>query len=145
MDYARVQAIIPANESLTEDSIKRTVLLVRRVYLVLTYFSGLPVLWSTCELKLPDANLTLEFLMLCTIYFGLRHGRHWVVPFVLLKSVTYFCLNILIIFEPAANMERLIIKIASALLLYFFAYQVAFFSKKKVKRFFGDPGQEIFS
>ncbi|SPF36811.1 conserved membrane hypothetical protein [Syntrophobacter sp. SbD1] len=139
------QGIIPSSESLTMDRIGKIVLLIRRVYLTLIWGFGLAIPGFLYRLELPKTDWVLHFFILNVIYFGLRDRKHWVVQLVLIKSLTSCWWGILKLFEPAENVNMLIYKILGALSIYFFAYQVAFFTTSEVKRFFGDSGQELFS
>lgn len=95
-------------------------------------------------LELPGIELALDLLTVGVIYFGLRERKHWVVPFALIESIAHCCWSIARVFEPADRMTALFAKIAILLMIYFYAYQVVFFRKSEVKRFFGEPGLVLF-
>jgi hypothetical protein len=78
------------------------------------------------------------------IYFGLRARREWVVPLVLV-SAAFACLQAaIVILHPAGEAGVLVTKVPAGLALWFFGYQLAFFSRPEVRALFKHHGRVVF-
>jgi hypothetical protein len=78
------------------------------------------------------------------IYFGTRARREWVVPLVLV-SAAFACLQAaLVILHPAGDAGVLATKVPAGLALWFFGYQLAFFSRSEVRALFKHHGRVVF-
>jgi hypothetical protein len=78
------------------------------------------------------------------IYFGLRARREWVVPLVLV-SAAFACLQAtLVMLHPAGDAGVLATKVPAGLALWFFGYQLAFFSRPEVRTLFKHHGRVVF-
>jgi hypothetical protein len=78
------------------------------------------------------------------IYFGLRTRREWVVPLVLV-SAAFACLQAtFVMLRPAGDAGVLATKVPAGLALWFFGYQLAFFSRPEVRALFKHHGRVVF-
>ena len=124
----------------------KNVVIVRRVYLALVILLAINTLTSVFVLS--NIRKMLEgfifFIVYGVIYFGLRYMKDWVIQLVLITSAFscfWFVIRILI---PSVDITALIFKLLAGLLVFFFGYQIAFFRKPEVRRFFGAKGREVF-
>jgi hypothetical protein len=99
---------------------------------ILKYFQD-----STIQSYFGHVLLAFCFLL---AYFGLKQKTGWVIPFILVSSALGCLSEIANFLIPALNMEMLFDKILDGFLLFFFAYQIMFFSKQEVRLFFGFRG-----
>jgi hypothetical protein len=94
--------------------------------------------------ELPE--VLIGFVLFCSIYYGLKRKRKWVIPFVLFLPA-YQLFNYLFSTHEGTS-EYLSIKIISAVIHFsvglFYVYQIYFFSKKEVRRLFGVREQILF-
>ncbi len=130
---------------LTDIQIERTVLKIRRVYLALILISTPGALAS---IYYADIGVRGEFLVtwICQIfmYFGLRDKKSWIIPLITISSVFSFVFSLLAITEPSKNPIELITKILADLMVFFFVFQIHFFRRKEVGKFFMDSGLDFF-
>ena len=78
------------------------------------------------------------------IYLGLRTRREWVVPLVLV-SAAFACLRmVLMILHPTGDAGGLAAKVLAGLALWFFGYQLGFFSRSEVRALFKHRGRVVF-
>ena len=120
---------------------------IQKIYLAFALLGSLDTsihLLKSAEMSyvLPCALFaTVDFL----IYFGLRYRRGWVVTLLLIFAA-YSCFASFIgALSPAENLKTLFAKIVVLLLLFFFAYNIMFFSKPRVRALFRDRGTLVFS
>jgi len=119
---------------------------IRRVYLVLLIISWLVVFWGICHpLNLRESLEALLYAILWTvIYYGLRSEESWVIPLIFINSAILCFSRLTDIFHPAENVKEIVFKVLSCLTILFFFYQILFFSKGEVRRYFGDKGKLLF-
>jgi len=119
---------------------------IRRVYLVLLIISWLVVFWGICHpLNLRESLEALLYAILWTvIYYGLRSEESWVIPLIFINSAILCFSRLTDIFHPAENAKEIVFKVLSCLTILFFFYQILFFSKGEVRRYFGDKGKLLF-
>jgi hypothetical protein len=119
---------------------------IRRVYLAFLIIGSIGLLWRIFHPFILKENLEiLLYAILWTpIYYGLLSEKGWVIPLIFINSA-FSCLSLLTdIFHPAENIKEIIYKALSCLMLFFFFYQILFFSKRGVRRYFGDRGKILF-
>lgn len=119
---------------------------IRRVYLVFLIISWIALLWRILHLLNLKENLEilLYAILWTATYYGLLFKNGWVIPLIFITSA-FSCLSRLTdIFQPAENIKGIIFKALSCLVLLFFFYQILFFSKKEVRRYFGFKGKILF-
>jgi len=86
----------------------------------------------------------LNILIDSLIFLGLRRKKHWVVVLIMICSALWLLYTLLSIFAPAADFRTLFQKFVAVALVLFYAYQINFFSKYEVKKFYGVKGFLIF-
>jgi hypothetical protein len=133
-DYLRLKT--------ASDRIERTVLVIQRVYLVISILGILVLLSYLVKSRGVEALLqgALMTVLNCVSYLGLRYRQHWVITLILIVSALS-CLGIFFqILQPADSVRALFDKILLVLILLFYAYQIHFFRKPEVRQLFGDRG-----
>lgn len=97
------------------------------------------------EPSLREILKAIIFLLLYgTVYLGLRRRKEWVIPLVLVFSSGSSLWEAITIVSPAEDLEALLAKLFSGLLLMFFVYQFLFFSRREVRLYFGSTGRMLF-
>ena len=91
-----------------------------------------------------DFEDILRFVIQLTLYLGLKYRKKWVVPFVLLMSVSSIIIALLGILSPAESWQFILAKIFGVLFLLFYGYQLRFFTKAEVRKFFQSEGTVLF-
>lgn len=134
---------------LTHDKIEVRVRIIRRVYLALTILALAGVLYSLLRLSATNsAKDKIEFLVTAlfylVIYIGLEGKKSWIIPFVLIVSAFGLFREFLSMLHPSETSKEIIGKIVHLFMFAFFWYQLQFFSKSTVKKFFGSKGLVFF-
>ncbi|MEK6742707.1 MAG: hypothetical protein AABZ15_03810 [Nitrospirota bacterium] len=134
---------------LPRDKIDAVISGIRKVYLVLVWFTGLYLVFNIFKVidplsrgKMLEMGLTFSiFIIICR---GLKVRAHWLIPLILISSAY----NLFSVFfnsmEPAKDIAEIIAKPVGMLLVLFYAYQLIFFSKTEVKSLFGAKGFNVF-
>ena len=129
-----------------EVRMEKTILKIQKAYLVLSILITLgSVRYLFMPLNIGEVSRYPLFLLAyVSIYFGLKRRSYWVIPWVLICSAS-FCFRYLIAsLQPAESGIEILTKILSFILFFFFAYQISFFSKSKVRNIFNAKGRFIF-
>ena len=127
-------------------------ILTRKVIIIKRIYFALFILWAIGTLYNFYAHSKIGEMLegfICVIlyiviYLGLRYRKDWVIHLVLITSAFscfWFGIRILI---PSEDITALISKFLIVFLLFFFGYQILFFRKPEVRKFFGVKGKEIF-
>lgn len=129
-----------------EGALKTAVRRIQRAYVVLgmlAIVSAIVTLFD--EPGLRDILEAVIFLLVYgTVYLGLRRRKDWVIPLVLIFSAGSSLWQAVAILSPAEDVEAVLAKLFSGLLLMFFVYQFLFFSRQEVRLFFGSKGRILF-
>lgn len=120
--------------------IEKLVVRIQRIYIALVILVCLGTLlkyfrYSSIQGYFEHVLLAFWFAL---AYFGLKQKKEWVIPLILVFSALSSFAEIVNFLSPALNIKMLFDKILDGLLLFFFAYQIMFFSKREVRLFFGD-------
>ena len=91
-----------------------------------------------------DPKDILMFSIYLILYLGLRYRQKWVVPFALLISAFGVFRMLLFILSPIESLQFILAKIFGVLLIMFFGYQLLFFSKGEVRKYFQSEGTVLF-
>jgi hypothetical protein len=132
---------------LTVDEIKTIAGRLQKIYLIFVCL-GIPVaitylftgIYSQAENLQGFLNILLESL----IFLGLRRKKHWVVVLGLIFPALWLLSGLAFILLPALDLKTLFQKFVAVALVLFYAYQINFFSKYEVKKFYGMKGFIIF-
>jgi hypothetical protein len=120
---------------------------LQKIYLIFLCL-GIPVaiayLFTGRYSQVENLQGFLNILMYSLISFGLQRKKHWVVVLVLICCAFWMLHTLLSIFAPAADLRTLFQKFVAVGLVLFYAYQINFFSKYEVKKFYGTRGFIIF-
>jgi hypothetical protein len=129
-----------------EDTVKAAVIRIQRAYVVLGMLVIVfAIVAPIDEPSLRDCLEVVIFLLLCgTVYLGLHRRKEWVIPLVLVFSAGTSLWQAIVILSPAQDVEAVLGKLFSGLLLMFFVYQFLFFSRREVRLFFGSKGRILF-
>ena len=125
---------------------------LQNVYLFLVCLEIFSFIWellgSLREYDRIESSKGLEeiliFFINLTLYLGLRFRKKWVVPFALLISAFGVFTTLLFILSPAESSQLILAKIFGVLFLLFYGYQLRFFTKPEVRKFFQSEGLVVF-
>jgi hypothetical protein len=127
---------------------------LKKIYLVITVISVLAIVYLIAGIsKKHGIDESPKFLIgvaiYCSIYYGLKKKRKWVVPFVLIYSafalLRYFSNPFTSTSGNYWTFQKLILLFFHFAIALFYVYQIYFFSKKEVRESFGIKGFLIFS
>ena len=153
INYHKICYILYCNTyiymSFSDKKIKTIVLLLQRFYfivfiLLVSLFLLLVFLLITGNFQsrqpiLPMFIQSIPTYIICGVfYFGLKNKRYWIIPVAMLSN-TYGLLSIL--FSSPKNLLYLIVKIFTLSLTVFELY---FFSRKEVRKYFKSKGLFLF-
>ena len=116
---------------------------IQKGFLALAIFYSLDALLSGEELRETLESL-LSALTFALVYVGLRGRKDWAVDLVLFSSAFSCYLNLFHLLVLAQGAGMIAAKVLNGLLLLFFCYQLAFFTKQEVRRLFGAQGFVVF-
>jgi len=132
---------------LTVDEIKTIAGRLQKIYLIFLCL-GIPVaiiyIFTGRYSQAENLQVPLNILIDSLIFLGLRRKKHWVVVLIMICSALWLLYTLLSIFAPAADFRTLFQKFVAVALVLFYAYQINFFSKYEVKKFYGVKGFIIF-
>ena len=137
---------------LTNNKIDSIVNKIQGVYLFFVCFFVFSVIWVVLgSLRKYDRiviNKSLEefwmFPLDLILFLGLKYRKKWVVPFVLLVSAFGVFRMLLFILSPVESWQFILAKIFGLLGILFYGYQLRFFTKPEVRKFFQSEGLVIF-
>ena len=132
------------------DKINLIIRRINKIYFVLIIMGLLYVIftasgiWDKFGLK-DSAKGLLGLIINLIAFLGLKYKKNWVVPYALIMSSFSFINMLIIILRPADQLAILIGKLFGVCLLFFYAYQIRFFSRREVKRHLESGGVELFN
>ena len=134
---------------LQNDKIEAVVIKIQRVYLSLTCLGFVLAVFVLSGLSgkygLKDGfELTYTSFIYLALYFGLMRRKKWIIPLILLAAAFGLFRELIYILHPAESLSKIAGKAISVLLLLFYSYQMHFFSKTEVKKFFQSKGSFLF-
>lgn len=137
---------IPWEMRTVQDDIRRAVRRIRRVYLVLSVMASIAAFSHLLEWKgiwdvLPDVLLGTLYGL---VYVGLRFRKEWVVTLILIFSALSCLGLLLLVMSPADGIRMILGKVFCLALFLFFAYNIMFFRRARVRMFFGNKGTLVF-
>ena len=133
-----------------EDKLSSTLNKINKIYLILICLGLLYVIYTASGISVKfghkESVQGLFGLILNSVTFlGIKFRKRWVVPYVLIISAFSFIALLITILRPADQLSILIGKLSGVFLLFFYAYQIRFFSKREVKKLFEAQGVELFN
>lgn len=137
------------NTNFHERRISSTVVIIRKIYFTLLFLGVLGLVYLASGVSHVYGGKDIPgYLIFCLIvsikYYGLRFRRTWVVPLILYASA----LGIIRILFTGVNAENGVIMVIGVpvffMMVLFYAYQIYFFSRTDVNRFFGRKGLIFF-
>ena len=143
-----INTAITLNRNLQEHRIEEILTRLRRIYLAFIVLAGVFLPFELIgfeQSNLPKiVGSAVGFGINGTVYIGLRRRRSWVIPLVLVTSAFGFFWAFCSMMDPAGDIWALFRKAFCCLLMFFFGYQISFFTKPQVRLFFGTKGQVLF-
>ena len=134
---------------LEENRILLTLNVIERIYCILVILGIGHVVWTALNLsgiferqEVYVSLLTVVFD--CLILWGLKVKKEWIVQFIIIISAFMLFKLALIIAQPATDHIYLAGKALSLFLFIFYGYQILFFSKYEVRKYFEAEGVTIF-
>jgi len=125
---------------------------IKNVYLFFVCWAIFSVTWETLgslrkfdrvEINKGSLDILMLFINL-TLYLGFRFKQKWVVPFVLLISAFGIFRMLLFILSPVESWQFILAKIFCLLFILFYGYQLRFFTKAEVRKYFQSEGMVLF-
>ncbi|MFH1113532.1 MAG: PDZ domain-containing protein [Pseudomonadota bacterium] len=137
---------VPSEMRTAQDKIRRAVRRIQRVYLVFSVAAFLMVLSHLMEWKgIWDVLPGLSFgILYGLVYVGLRYRKEWVVTLILIFSAVSCLRFFILVMSPGENIRMMLAKVFGLALLLFFAYNIMFFRRARVRMLFGDKGTLVF-
>lgn len=138
---------------LGNDKIESIVIKIKKIYLFLIcLYIVLIVIAILAPLNQYDIKnkiestykLTYNFIIFLALYIGLPKRKKWIIPLILFFSSLGFLATLIDILHPAESLSRIAEKVIGLLVFLFFGYQIHFFSKAEVKKFFRTKGSILF-
>ena len=138
------------------DKIESVVTRVQIVYLIIAclaifacFLNLLVLLWAfVVSIEEYDREVIFELLyislMHLVLFFGLLRRKPWALPLILIVAAFGFFSVLILILFPAISLGPFLLKFVAVPLLFFYGYQIHFFSKPEVKQYFENKGTILF-
>jgi len=140
---------IALNNKFPEKRILSTLSKIQKVYFVfvcLGFFVGLliPFVFSAAQTSQINLLALFNVVVYLCVYLGIRRRKGWLIPLVLLFSIYQLYGYFKFIFLSAESAEMVLGKFLAMGMIWFYVYQVYFFTRREVKSFFGVKGKILF-
>ena len=135
---------------LTVDEIARRIAGVQIVCLILTFLTGLGIVFKLFGViegpSQGEALLAVLPVWACfLVYYGLEKKKEWVLPLALAFSTFISLMNLFHVLAPAPDLATLVEKPFAGGFVLFSAYQIRLFQKEEVRHFLGAKGKIVIS
>jgi hypothetical protein len=137
----------PVKENLRKNPVEIIISRIRYVYYVLIVFTLIGIFIGLHYWKF-DFSMCAVAGIKVTVYificYGLMKMKTWVIPLALIVSAFGIIIEVFVLYMSVKNGFGLIVKSIYVFILCFYLYQIYFFRKKEIARFFKSENIDIF-
>ena len=116
-------------QNLNRETIENRIHTIQKIYLVLLFIGVVAILFKIVNFQKNEirelGETVVQFVILGTIYAGLKIKGKWVFPLVLISSAFGAFVGFCTLFSPAYDFETLTEKIGGTIFLLFYVYQLS--------------------
>lgn len=135
------------SENHSKNSAEIIVRRIRYIYYILIVFTlggvtlALQYWKSDFSIYIGAGVKVIAYILIC---YGLLRLKQWVIPLALIVSALGIINEVFTLYIPSENSFGIIIKLICVLIICFYIYQIYFFRKKEIARFFKSGNTDIF-
>ncbi len=137
----------PVKGNHRKNPVEVIIIRIRYIYYILIVFTlggvalALQFWKSDFSIYIGAGIKVLAYILIC---YGLLRIKPWVIPLALIVSALGIINEVFALYISAENSFGIIIKFIGVLIICFYLYQIYFFRKKEIAKFFESENMDIF-